>query len=330
MSETKQNPWLIGGGGAVVGLLVGVLATNESMKGRIEQSVSTAVGPSVVAAKDQGRLLTALSERLDAIEASIGENAKALDGVTAGMSERIDGLQASLGERIDTMAGAAADQAAKVESALSGFASDQAASLKAAVGDLAANFRAEPEEAEEPVAVAAAEAPEPIEEAPAARTEAPSTESGDGGLSVGKTAIFADGAVRAFVTRLDSENGAAVLTINGARESLATGDAVVVRHSGGTCRVGLGGIADGMAQITSDCDAPMGTDSGIKPGQTATLADGALRVFFSGVIGGDARLAVNGQKTQIVAVGERLEAGDCSVSVTGISGSVVGLDGSCK
>lgn len=35
------------------------------------------------------------------------------------------------------------------------------------------------------------------------------------------------------------------------------------------------------------------------------LADGALKVFVSGDVNGDARLAVNGLNTEVLAVGER-------------------------
>jgi hypothetical protein len=58
-----------------------------------------------------------------------------------------------------------------------------------------------------------------------------------------------------------------------------------------------------------------------------------LRVFVSGVIGGDARLAMNGTDTQMVEVGESVEvaSGDqnCTVTVTGVDGDMVGLQGSC-
>ncbi len=69
------------------------------------------------------------------------------------------------------------------------------------------------------------------------------------------------------------------------------------------------------------------------PGEVLMLADGALRVFVSGVVDGKARLAVNGLSTQVVAVGDGVttdvDGKSCTVSVTGIRDNRVGLTGDC-
>ncbi len=76
-------------------------------------------------------------------------------------------------------------------------------------------------------------------------------------------------------------------------------------------------------------------EEGFRPGQTVRLADGALRVFVSGLAsdGSAARIAVNGVATQSVGVGESVDVTvddrDCTVTVTGVGDGMVGLEGSC-
>ncbi|MEY8830674.1 hypothetical protein AB9K34_20065 [Sedimentitalea sp. XS_ASV28] len=69
------------------------------------------------------------------------------------------------------------------------------------------------------------------------------------------------------------------------------------------------------------------------PGEVLMLADGALRVFVSGVVNGKARLAVNGLSTQVVAVGDSVttdvDGKSCTVSVAAIRENRVGLTGDC-
>ena len=101
----------------------------------------------------------------------------------------------------------------------------------------------------------------------------------------------------------------------------------------GACHIGVASVsADGVG-VSSDCDTPLSGPS-YRAGQTAVLADGALRVFVSGVLNGEARLAVNGytQKTVPPSGAHKLAIGEqsCNVTVTGIREGAVSLTGDCS
>jgi hypothetical protein len=74
-----------------------------------------------------------------------------------------------------------------------------------------------------------------------------------------------------------------------------------------------------------------GAGNEVRLGGTAMLAEGALRVFLSGVNSeaGTARVAVNGQSLVTLALGETVEAGDCTVTLTGLGTGSATVDGSC-
>lgn len=80
-----------------------------------------------------------------------------------------------------------------------------------------------------------------------------------------------------------------------------------------------------------DPAAASGEGERIGIGQTAVLADGALRVFLSRVDaeGQSARVAVNGQATETLVLGNGLTAGDCRVILTGIEGREAIVDAVC-
>ena len=113
------------------------------------------------------------------------------------------------------------------------------------------------------------------------------------------------------------------------------------------------GLDDGKATLGSDCGAAASGGSeeggeseaaaapaeapedGHRAGEVASLADGKLRVFVSGLAddGSAARIAVNGVQTQLVNAGESVEVetgeGACTVTVTGVGNGMVGLEASC-
>jgi hypothetical protein len=78
-------------------------------------------------------------------------------------------------------------------------------------------------------------------------------------------------------------------------------------------------------------DGATGEGERIGIGQTAALADGGLRVFLSRINEADqsARIAINGQTTGIVVLGNALTAGECSVTLTGIEGREAIFDAAC-
>jgi len=147
---------------------------------------------------------------------------------------------------------------------------------------------------------------------------------------VGETFVLAGGAVRAFVQRVDAEAGTALLSVNGAAAQLSPGEAITVRHDAGACRLALSEVGADGVRISSDCDMPAGEGTAYGPGEMASLGDGQLRVFVSGILGDAARLAINGLDTQSLRVGESHAVENCTLSVTGIRGNRVLLDGGCS
>ena len=114
----------------------------------------------------------------------------------------------------------------------------------------------------------------------------------------------------------------------------AVGDAA--GESTAALRSALAEWSSGMGGSPQSTDAAgEAPEEGFRPGQTVRLADGALRVFVSGLAsdGSAARIAVNGVATQSVGVGESVDVTvddrDCTVTVTGVGDGMVGLEGSC-
>lgn len=307
-----SDPKVTGAGGAVIGLLVGLFVGNDTLDEDVTRLVREEIAPVNAAAKDQGSTLEALSARLDALDAAVADGAAATGALAASVGDKIEGLR-------DTLGGTISDTA-----------SSQAEALKAALAEMSASVEGWTRSALEP-----ASPPETAVIENTAQAAASSVAAGDAGpvVGVGETALFADGGVRAFVSRVTGET--AVVSINGAASTIAAGNAVVVRYADGSCRVGVAQVSGDGAVITSDCDAPVAAGDGTAgaPGEVVMLADGALRVFVSGVVNGNARLAVNGLSTQVVAVGDAatvdVAGTSCTVSVTGIRGDMVGLTGSC-
>ncbi|WP_300061757.1 ABC transporter C-terminal domain-containing protein [uncultured Roseobacter sp.] len=270
------------------------------------------------------------------IERAVGQ---AGETATAAMSEATGALEARIAELEASLADSASATAAQMDEKL--------AALEA---DVSSRMTALAEEAEARVADLAALA-DGVTSAP--ESDAAPTEGGtvsdmatSDALGVGETAIFADGAVRVFVSAVDQDSRSARLSVNGAAQTLSVGETAGVTLEGADCTVGLVEVTEAGATIGSDCgsetaeaapaDVPPAPEEGHTPGTTVSLADGALRVFVSSLAadGSAARLAVNGIDTVTVASGTSIEVavGDqtCTVTVTGVGNGMVGLDGSCS
>ena len=112
----------------------------------------------------------------------------------------------------------------------------------------------------------------------------------------------------------------------------------------------LTGFTDAGATFSADCggagaaEAPeaegaapkvageaTGKGTRVAVGAAETLVDGKLRVFLSAIDAeaGTARVAVNGPQTIALAVGEPVEAGGCTVTLTGIGDGQATIDGGC-
>ncbi|BBU57285.1 hypothetical protein KU6B_35500 [Mameliella alba] len=323
MSNTSL---LLGAGGLVIGVLAGVAFSGSDSPADLRKVIDDTVVPAQEAAekaaKAHGEQLAALQKRLDALETGLAENAPDMSALTAGLSKemttKLDDLRTKLGDDI-----------AKTSAA-------QAETIKTSLADLSKGI-------EETTRVAAAAAAAPADAGPDA-TEVPEPDSGMASadaLSVGDTALFADGAVRAFVSRIDPAGGSVRLSVNGSLVTLGAGGSTPVSMDGRDCSVTVASMSDRGVTLGSDCGVipPAVTvaapDNGVLPGHTVSLADGALRVFVSSVDseGQEARIAVNGVQTQRVAADSSLgvDVGDqsCTLRVTGIGEGMIGFDASC-
>ncbi|MEM8956742.1 MAG: hypothetical protein AAGC86_02900 [Pseudomonadota bacterium] len=296
--------------------------------------VGYAVSPS---GPDLSNLESALGDRIDAAADRGGEGVSAVTETVQALDARLEALSAKLGtleERIGETADAGADAATsglerldlrltetgeELRNALSEMAESQKASLEAALAGLSAQPAA-------PAAPAATETPA----APAADQEAAAPQ----GLSSGKTAILADGAIRAFVSRVDDAAASARLSINGAVARLKQGHSVALRtHEGEYCRVTLEGVDRGHALVSAACGDDLPAPEGITAGSAVVLGDGAAHVFLSRVSAddGSARIAVNGIDLQNVDAGDTVRVGDtrCRIHVDQIDRGHVSLSYSC-
>ncbi|WP_282059440.1 hypothetical protein [Roseobacter litoralis] len=289
---------------AAGGMVIGVLLAVAISGSRVDTKISGALE------RAEGTTSSAVTDATEAMSAQLAElEARLSDGAAAASEEaeaRLAALEESFGAQL---------------AALSETAAAQAGAFEAALADLAA------------AAVAPVAAPE-------AETQMPSLNA----IGVGQTAVFAEGAVRAFVSSFDAEANSAKLSVNGEMVTLDAGASTSISLESGDCAVSVVGVSDAGVEVGSDCgmsemaaaDAPPAPEEGYTPGSVALLSDGALRVFVSSLAqdGKSARIAVNGIDTQVVNSGASIEvaAGDqtCNVTVTGVGNGMVGLEGACN
>lgn len=301
-----NQPLLIAGGSLVVGILLAVAITNSRTNAKIDAALEQAEEASFVAVSDATE---AMNARIAELEALVSENSVS---VSEGLEEKLAAVQADLADKVGAVSDAAAEQASALEDALSKLAAMGKRILTGSgpqKSDLGAHFVY--------------------------------SES----RRVGQTAIFADGAVRAFVSALGDDSGAAKLSVNGAAASVGMGGMVPISLDGTDCSVVVMSLDENGVVLGSDCgsigassaaaDLPPAPEQGYGAGTTASLADGDLRVFISGLAddGASARIAVNGVDLQTVVSGSSIDvmSGDraCTVTVTGVGNGLVGLDGDC-
>lgn len=315
MSELSRNSLILAGGGALAGLVIGMLLSNSATDRKITDGIKTAMADVEQAQLDAGAQATAaISEQIAALETVLADSRAEMAGHVESLASRITDETAALSAKVES-------NATRVSSEIRGTAQGQSAALALLSATMAPTSKTEKGGA----------ATQPTETTQTEST--PSEPVADDGLSVGETAVYADGKVRVFVSRHDAADRRARLSINGRDKRVAAGHATVVRHDGGTCLVGVSAIRSTGVSITSDCDLPL-QGATFSAGETAVLADGALRVFVSGILNGDARLAINGLGVQTVVVGEAVEVTsgeqNCLVSVSGIRNGTLALNGVCN
>lgn len=282
-----------------------------------------------------------VTTQLGTIEESMGSSFTALEGAVSTQSESMQsGFEALQSGLSDVVAAAPAAVAAVSEaatetataeagSAVSAAAATTAAAAATAVAAVAGAATGEEttEAASEETTTAAATTEEAPTEEEAAEA-APAAES----FSVGRTASLAGGEIRAYVSRVDGDAGTIDLAVNGLeRMSLSAGQATgFAGTSGAACLLSAVGIADGAAQLAAACGDDRPEAVGFGPGTTASLAEG-VRAFVSFGADNMARIAVNGQKTVTLPVGETTDVPgkSCAVKVEGIDRGFVSLSSDC-
>lgn len=154
----------------------------------------------------------------------------------------------------------------------------------------------------------------------------------------GETLMLGDGAARIFLSSVSPETRTARVAIDGTSlQTLALGTPV----EAGGCSITLTGIAAPAATIDAVCGgkgssggaaaAGLGGGTEISIAQAASLADGAVRIYLSRVDTdtGSAMVAINGTTLSELTMGAPLEAGDCTVSLTGFTDRAVSVEASC-
>ena len=299
----QNQPLILAGGAFVVGVMLAVAISGSRIDGKLEAAMARAEAANAGALEDATEALTA---RIADLEGSLSERSTA---VSAAVDEKLAALEADVSSRIDAVSEAAETSVKDIEAALSTLASAMEPASAGSSEDMAAQMQTA------------------------------------GPLGVGQTAIFMDGAFRAFVSSLDRDAGAARLNVNGATVTLGVGETETVSIDGQNCAVGLVALDNMGATIGSDCGVdgasgvaafiPAAPEDGYPVGATALLAEGALRVFVSGLAGdgASARLAINGTETQVIASGSSIAvaAGEqsCDLTVTGVGEGIVGLEATC-
>lgn len=302
----SHAPFLFGAGGIILGFIGGIAIGSATSGSRINEAVADALAPGQQAAQQaastQQEALAALSERIGALEARLAEST---DG---------DDLAARLGERMEAMK---AEMASRME-AMSDSAKTQADTLRSALSELSGGMQ-------EAAQMAAA--------AVAAKAGGGSGGEAAGGmtvtepLAVGQTAIFADGAVRAFVARLDGQGGAVRLVVNGTTAELGSGGTARVPQGEGSCSVSVLGLSDGKVTLGSDCGSASeaeGDDAGAEGDAAGTGAETsgagagaeAAGAAGGGEAGSETAAPENGTRPGAVAV---LADGKLRVFVSGVA-----------
>ncbi|EPX76233.1 hypothetical protein [Salipiger mucosus] len=334
----SQKPILFGVGGLVVGSVFGFLLGGQASEGRVGAALERALAPSQEAEAEaasaqqeamtaQQETLAAMQERLAALEEAMPEGGASAEDVQSAVSEQLAGFEESLSARLAELSEATQSQAENLRGSLDELASGLEQSARVAAAAVASNGGGGGGGATEGMEVT-----EP--------------------LTVGQTALFAEGGVRAFVSRINAQAGSVRLSINGETTEIGVGGAAPVSIEAGDCSVAVMGLESEGVTLGSDCSdaqpsgamegdaeaagsAPPAPEEGFGVGEVAQLADGALRVFVSGMAqdGTAARIAVNGVTTQVVGSGESVEvqSGEqsCTVTVTGVGDGMVGLEGAC-
>ncbi|HVH04007.1 MAG TPA: hypothetical protein VM891_13885 [Amaricoccus sp.] len=311
-----DRTWLVGGAGLVVGGLIGLAIAGDGRESREAALERQAAVSESVGRIEQG--VTDLGARVATLEAAVAEGARQEAGQAEGLEKRLEAVGADIDGAVRDIGGAVAALGSDVTSRLSAPIEGLRSAMNA-IGGRSRGSGAGDDAAAAPAAAGAGET-----------------------LSPGQVIAFGDGAARLFLSGTDPEAGTARVAING---PVATVVALNEPVEAGTCTLTLTGFSETGASFTGDCGedgggaaepkaaagAATGAGVALAMGASTALADGKLSVFLSGIDAeaGTARVAVNGPRTALLTVGQPVEAGGCTLTLTGVGDGGATVDAAC-
>jgi hypothetical protein len=310
-----NKTFVVGACALAVGILLGVLFSSS---GPSLEEIKAAMGDELAAASEK-------SAALDQKVSGMAEQVTALSNGLGGIETTVKDLSAKMGQDaqggsddVKALSARLEDMASSLTSKLSETAQSQATALRQGLAELAAK---RDEGTAAPATTETQAASKPVEAA------APAGEPK--GITPGMTESFADGGVRVTLSRVDDAAGVARLSVNGQTVKLGAGDTMMA----GDCRVKVDSVDRGHAAVSALCGSDLPAPTGLAPGETAMLGDGAAKVFVSAVSdkAKTARIAVNGFTLQTVPSGgtAAVAGTDCKVSVDQIDRGRVSLGYAC-
>lgn len=307
----------IAAGAAILGLLIGMGLGGSDDTALTEQASMQEELKAQVSALDER--LVAIEGRFDGLSEEIGSLASGIEG----QSENFAAVSDRIGEISDTVSGAVSSLSEDFSGRVSTLSEDISGTLSEKFGGLSSQLAA-------------------------FRSAAPQGGESVSGemVSPGETLMLGDGAARVFLSAVSSDSQSARVAINGTGlQTLRVGrsveiDGCQITLTGieapsamidGSCGGGGGEGGDASAQAAASEPAGLGAGTEVSIATSAALADGAVRVYLSQFdpSTGTARIAINGTDLTVLAVGESAQAGDCTVSLTGMADTSVSLDASC-
>ncbi|HVH03777.1 MAG TPA: hypothetical protein VM891_12680 [Amaricoccus sp.] len=315
-----DRTWLWGGAGLVVGLLVGIAIAGDGREAREtarraqeEMARSVASVSEAVGRIDQS--VAELGGRVAGIETAVATVTEQQAGGVEGLRKRLEEVGAGLDGAVAELGGAVSELGDNVTASVTERLEGLRTALDAVGGRRGAGSSRRP--APEAAPAAAAGGGEPV--------------------AIGEVVAFGDGAARVFLSGVDRAGGTARVAINGPSASSVT---LGEPAEAGTCTVTLTGFTETGATFEGDCGgsgqatAPAegsGEGTAVTVGAAATIADGKLRVFLSRIDAeaGTASVAVNGPQVTELTVGQPVEAGGCTVTLTGVGDGEATIDATC-
>lgn len=340
----NQRDMILGGIALAVGLLIGLLfgpsgPDVDDIRNALDERLAAVEAAAARAEESAAALQSQLEEATSTLQTRMDETVSAVESQVAGLADRLSEVETAVGENASAQASMAESLSSELSGrfeALGSAVSAQSDRLQAGIEGFRRSLAMDDVGTQETAAAQAeGEAPAAAASSSAA-PEAQTVDEGFVGIGPGQTAIFGNGAMRAFVSRVEPEARVARLSVNGSSAVLAVGEAVGMTTEDGTyCRLMLSGLQGNQVALNGGCGDDLPEPEGVLPGNVMLLADGAVRVFVSGVAedGNAARIAVNGVDTQSVEVGESVdltvEDQACQVTLDSIDRGHVALSTDC-